>query len=154
MKQLDVVVSPPAFVWDPYFRLTNVTFGPDPCDLWPWYLWSLISRSRSEMISSMYHHTKFEPPKSNGSRDMNFYLVNFYLMNYFLVRQMDRQKAMHNSPPCTGTGGLKNNIKECPSIDKPPVSYIPQSLCNFAQKFIMWCHMTSYRDVTSCCDVT
>ncbi len=41
MKQLDVVVSPPTFVWDPYMTLTNVTFDPDP--------------------------------KSNGSRDMNFY---------------------------------------------------------------------------------
>ncbi len=24
MKQLDVVVSPPAFLWDPYLTLTNV----------------------------------------------------------------------------------------------------------------------------------
>ncbi len=64
MKQLNIVVSPTAFVWDPYFTLTNVTIDPDPCDLWPWYLWPLTS---------------------NSSRDMNFYLVNFYLMNYFLV---------------------------------------------------------------------
>ena len=28
MKQLDVVVSPPTFVWDPY-----MTFDPDQCDL-------------------------------------------------------------------------------------------------------------------------
>ncbi len=34
MRQLDVVVSPPAFVWDPYLILTNVTFDPDPCDLY------------------------------------------------------------------------------------------------------------------------
>ncbi len=27
------VVSPPAFVWDPYLILINVTFDPDPCDL-------------------------------------------------------------------------------------------------------------------------
>ncbi len=27
MKQLDVVVSPPAFVWDPNLTLTHVTFG-------------------------------------------------------------------------------------------------------------------------------
>ncbi len=33
MKQLDVVVIPSAFVWDPYMTLTNVTFDPDPCDL-------------------------------------------------------------------------------------------------------------------------
>ncbi len=33
MKQLDVVVSPPAFVWDPYLALTRVTFDLDICDL-------------------------------------------------------------------------------------------------------------------------
>ncbi len=33
MKQLDVVVSPPAFVWDPNLTLTHVTFNLDPCSL-------------------------------------------------------------------------------------------------------------------------
>ena len=33
MKQLDVVVSPPAFVRNPYLTLTHVTFDLDPCDL-------------------------------------------------------------------------------------------------------------------------
>ena len=33
MKQRNVVVSPPAFVWNPYMTLTNVTFDPNPCDL-------------------------------------------------------------------------------------------------------------------------
>ncbi len=44
-------------------------------------------------IINVHHHTKFEQPKANGSRDMNFYLVNFYLMNYFLVTdgQTDEQ---------------------------------------------------------------
>ena len=32
-KQLDIVVSSPAFVWDPNFTLTHVTFDLDPCDL-------------------------------------------------------------------------------------------------------------------------
>ena len=31
MKQLDVVVSPPAFLWDPYLTLTNVIFDLDIC---------------------------------------------------------------------------------------------------------------------------
>ncbi len=31
-KHLYIVVSPPAFVWDPYMTLTNMTFDPDPCD--------------------------------------------------------------------------------------------------------------------------
>ncbi len=33
MKQLDVVVSPPAFLWDPYLTLTNVIFDLDNCGL-------------------------------------------------------------------------------------------------------------------------
>ncbi len=33
MKQLDVVVSPPAFLWDPYLTLTNVIFDLDICGL-------------------------------------------------------------------------------------------------------------------------
>ncbi len=33
MKQLDVVMSPPAFVRNPYLTLTHVTFELDPCDL-------------------------------------------------------------------------------------------------------------------------
>ncbi len=33
MKQLDVVVSPPAFLWDPYLTLTSVTFDLDICSL-------------------------------------------------------------------------------------------------------------------------
>ena len=33
MKQLDVDVSPPAFVWNPYLTFTNVTFDLDPREL-------------------------------------------------------------------------------------------------------------------------
>ncbi len=33
MKQLDVDVSPPAFLWDPHLNLTDVTFDLDLCDL-------------------------------------------------------------------------------------------------------------------------
>ncbi len=34
MKQLDVVVSPPAFLWDPYLTLTNMIFDLDICGPW------------------------------------------------------------------------------------------------------------------------
>ncbi len=33
MKQLNVVVSPPAFLWDPYLTLTHVIFDLDIRDL-------------------------------------------------------------------------------------------------------------------------
>ena len=36
-------------------------------------------------------------------KDMNQCLVNYCQVNFF-----HRKKAMHNSPPCSGTGGLKN----------------------------------------------
>ena len=104
MKQLDVVLSPPAFVLDPRMTLTNVTFDPDPCDLWSWYL---------SDINNVHHHTKFEQPKSNGSRDMNFYLRLFIWWIIFYSQtddQTDRQKAMHKSPLCMSTGGLKNSL--------------------------------------------
>ena len=67
MKQLDVVMSPPGFFWNPYMTLIHVTFD-----------------------------IEVKIKKSNGSRDMNF-----YIMNYFLVTdgQTDREKAMYKSPP-------------------------------------------------------
>ena len=37
MKQLDIVVSPPAFLLNPYLTLTNVTFNPDPHKLWRFF---------------------------------------------------------------------------------------------------------------------
>ena len=33
MKQLDGVVSPPAFLWDPYVTVPNVIFDLDICGL-------------------------------------------------------------------------------------------------------------------------
>ncbi len=44
-KQLDIVVSPPAFVWNPNLTLNHVTFDLDPCDLRPWLMWPWTSRS-------------------------------------------------------------------------------------------------------------
>ncbi len=99
MKQLDVVVSPPAFVWDPNLTLTHVTFDLNPCDLWP-----------LGQMSNKFQ--KVGDPTSNSSVVMNFFLVIFFLVNYYLGivtdRQTDRRKAMHKSPPCISTGGLKN----------------------------------------------
>ncbi len=55
MKQLDVVVSPPAFLWnpyltltflwDPYLTLTNVIFDLDICDFWSNELFSSHRRT-------------------------------------------------------------------------------------------------------------
>ena len=47
--------------------------------------------------------TKFHGPMWNGSRDMNFDLVTDI--------HTDIQNAMHMSPPCIRTGGLKNHYK-------------------------------------------
>ncbi len=48
MKQLDVDVSPPAFLWNPYLSLVNVTFD-----------------------INVHHHTKLCGPGSDGTWDMN-----------------------------------------------------------------------------------
>ncbi len=50
MKQLDVDVSPPAFLWDPHLNLTNVTFDLDPCA----YNMGLYHRS-SVMVKKVGH---------------------------------------------------------------------------------------------------
>ncbi len=38
MKQLDVDVSPPAFVWNPYLTLTQMTFDLGPRDLYEFFI--------------------------------------------------------------------------------------------------------------------
>ncbi len=136
MKQLDVDVSPPAFVWNPHLTLAKVTFDLDPCDLWPWPSRPLTSRSLVKYTMqnpwkshfwdrdlerwpmtltfihdldtiTVDHHTKFGDPISNGSWDMNFCPVTFCLVWILVKLQTDRQKAMHMSPPCICTGVLK-----------------------------------------------
>ncbi len=65
--------------------------------LGPWLPWCNINARGLLWLQylriNIHHHTKFEPPKSNGSRDINFYLVIFGPMNYFLVTdgQTDRR---------------------------------------------------------------
>ncbi len=102
IKQLDIVISPPAFVWNPYLTETSNSHAK--------YTFLGYEFNLVNFVIRYHHHTKFGPPKSNGSRDINFYLVMFGPMNYFLVtdRQTDRRKATHKSPPCMSTGGLKN----------------------------------------------
>ncbi len=52
-----------------------------------------------------YIVAKFWAPTYNTFWDMIFFLV------WFLVKwQTDRRKAMHMSPPCICTGGLKNSL--------------------------------------------
>ncbi len=55
IKQLDVVASPSAFLWNPYLPLTNVIFDDDNCD----------SRSqtvqRCEFLTSNLLSTDFFP---------------------------------------------------------------------------------------------
>ncbi len=46
-------------------------------------------------------HTKLCDPSCNTYGDMNYCLVNFGPVT-------DRRKAMHKSPLCMSTGGLKN----------------------------------------------
>ncbi len=111
MKQLDVVVNPPAFVWDPYLTLTNGIL------IWPWLMW-------------LWSWPML--PKSNGSRDMNFYIFFFgtseFLCNELFSshRQTDRQKAMHKSPLCISTDGLKNQLRYKVTMIHSPQKEMPR----------------------------
>ncbi len=49
-----------------------------------------------------YTVVKFQTPSFYSFLDMNFFLVWI-----FVKLHPDRQKAMHMSPPCKSTGGLK-----------------------------------------------
>ncbi len=95
MKQLDIVVSPPAVVWTfEALTLTQVTFDFDPCDFWPR---GQISMILTQMVLKIWIFSS------------NFFLVNYYLVTFGIVtdRQMDRRKVMHKSSPCISTGGIK-----------------------------------------------
>ncbi len=71
MKQLDVVVSPPAFVWNPYLTLTPVTFDLDHVTF------DLQVKFQYKFFSS------------------NFFLVNYYLVTFGIVT--DRQTRQTES---------------------------------------------------------
>ncbi len=76
--------------------LENNVFWHGDLDLWPMTLILKVDPDATKV----HPHTKFRDPKSHTSRDMNFCLVNFYKVT-------DRRKAMHKSPPCISTDGLK-----------------------------------------------
>ncbi len=60
--------------------LENHVFWHDDLDLWP----MTLTFTNDLDIINIHHHTKFEPPKSNSSRDIKFYLMIFGPI-YFLV---------------------------------------------------------------------
>ncbi len=62
---------------------------------WPWPL--TLSFTHTLDMVHVHHHTKFGDHRSNGSWDMNFFLVTFFLV---LDRRTDGQNATHKSPPC------------------------------------------------------
>ncbi len=96
MKQLDVVVSPPAFIWDPNLTLTHVTFDLDPSDLWPL---GQMSKKLQKILEKkiFFRHgdldlwpmtltlirdldiiLRYSDPTLNGSIVMKFFLVFFF----------------------------------------------------------------------------
>ncbi len=92
MRQLDVDVSPPAFV-NPYLVLAIMALDLHPCEFWPWLLRPLSNKHCKVLeitfltwrpwiwpmtfaqdldSTHIHYHTIFGDPKSNGSRDMIF----------------------------------------------------------------------------------
>ena len=129
-------------LWHTTLTLNHVTFDLDP---WPLcHMSNTLCKFFCHLDVNLWPKFKL---KSNGSRDMYFYLVNF-LSNYFLVTdrqtgwQMDRQKATHKSPPCTSTGGLNNMaffgmISRHYSTDLNVPEFIPSTL------YVWMCTWTS-----------
>ena len=88
MKQLDVVVSPPACVWNPYLMLTHVTFDLEPCDLWP--------RGQISMKSSIVWPNFMWLPAI-------FFVIWIYSSLNFFYRQTDRKwRLWAHHAACTG----------------------------------------------------
>ncbi len=81
-------------------------------DLWSYDLdlWPMILILEVDLGGIYLNNlTKFHDSRCNTFRDMNYCPVNFCLVILSQTdRQTDRQKAMHMSPPCMSTGGLKN----------------------------------------------
>ncbi len=96
MKQFDVVLRPPAFLWDPY-----LTFDPDLHDLWPSYL-SLFSSTT--LIQQVCKTCFF----LHGDHD----LWPLTHVKYTMQNAWKSRFLTHKSPPCMSTGGLKNMVTD------------------------------------------
>ncbi len=103
--------------------LTHVTFDLDPCDPWPptflvslsneapnhdfcpgnLDLWPMTLTFRVDLKFIHVHVlTKFHNPRRLGAMVCEIWIS--------VQLQTDIQKAMHMSPPCIRTGGLKNHL--------------------------------------------
>ncbi len=77
-------------------------------ELWP----MTLSFTHNLDMVLVHHYTKFGDHRSNGSWDMNFFLVTFFSSILAQTdRQTDGQKATHKSPPCMSTGGLNKCLR-------------------------------------------
>ncbi len=62
-------------------------FSNTDLDLWP----MTLGFTHDLGMVHIHHHTKFGDPRSNGSWDMNFFLVTFFLVFSRTDRQTDRR---------------------------------------------------------------
>ncbi len=98
MKQFDVVVSPPAFVGNPYLTLTHVTFDLDPCDLWPRGQISMTLQKTFEKCNLTLKWAHLPVLYTLFTVTDKWLLIDWNHQNFFLVnfgpvpdRQTDRQ---------------------------------------------------------------
>ena len=54
--QLDIDLSPPAKIMIFMVGFAQVTFDPDPYDLWPWPMWLLTSKLRVSQSNKTWNH--------------------------------------------------------------------------------------------------
>ncbi len=68
-----------------------------------------LNRLTADMYRFTPNYSKYHEPTS-----CEFLSSDFFPSNFASHRHMDRQKALHVSPPCMSAGGLKmelNNLK-------------------------------------------
>ncbi len=68
-------------------KCENHVFQHTDLDLWP----MTLGFTHDLDMVHIHHHTKFGDPRSNGSWDMNFFLVTFFLVFSRTDRQTDRR---------------------------------------------------------------
>ncbi len=134
LKQLDVVMSPPAFVWNPY-----LTFDLDPCDLCSWL--AVPGQPTIDLeVKSQWNGYSMAINLCRTIGPLTFHSQEICPRLKFWSSH--RQKAVHMSLTCTSTGVLKkdkaNNKRLCKWTNKfisqnnPQYKNTPESSDNFS----------------------
>ena len=135
--QLDIDVSPTSNIMTFWLTLTHVTFHLDQHDFWPWPIWPLTPNITCKAVKWDLKIAFFDlvtltvdlwpwPSRSSLGSPTCMFWSNFMPLTatvfeiWIIVKwisvqsqtdgQTDRRKAMHKSPQCISTDGLKKKF--------------------------------------------